>query len=232
MSFTVRRVPFDFPYKLHSFIRVAVRIDRSTAEPLERLRSKYEFLSSRNTMVEWSQYNIIGRIDSRNGESTSRFLSHVAGNTSPFEIRLTEPCWRGERNEFKVGFRIESAGLKNLITVLLPTLRGVATYDALLNPRELDLHEKMALVTTGELRGKLTKGGFGPVKIVEDLKRDYPDGLGSVIVYGLMMCYYGPEVIEKPWRFPEPVVFNFGREDRDGQQIRLKWGVLSGEIQG
>jgi hypothetical protein len=214
MSFTVRRVAADFPYKLRSpFIRVAVRIDRSTTKPLELLRSKYEFLSSKNTMVEWSQYNIIGRIDSRNGEGTSKFLSHVARDTSPFEIRLTEPCWRGERNEFKVGFRIESAGLKNLITVLLPTLRGVATYDALRNPRELDLHEKMAHVTTGELTGKLTQDGFDPVKIVEDLKRDYPDGLGSVTVYGLMMCYYGPEVKEKPWRYPEPVVFNFGRED-------------------
>jgi hypothetical protein len=52
-----------------------------------------------------------------------------------------------------------------------------------------------------------------PVKIVEDLKRDYPDGLGSVTVYGLMMSYYGPEVEEKPRRYPEPVVFNFGRED-------------------
>jgi hypothetical protein len=214
MSFTVRRVFADFPYKLRSpFIRVAVCIDRSTAKPLELLRSKYEFLSSKNTLLEWSHYNIIGRIDSRNGEGTSKFLSHIAADTSPFEIRLTEPYWRGQRNDFNVGFRMESAGLKNLITRLLPTLRGVAGLDALRTPRELDLHERMAFVTTGELRGKLTEDGFDPVKIVEDLKRDYPDGLGSVTVYGLMMSYYGPEVEEKPRRYPEPVVFNFGRED-------------------
>jgi hypothetical protein len=164
-------------------------------------------------MVEWSQYNIIGRIDSHRGEGASRFLSRIAADTSPFEIRLTEPCWRGERNDFKVGFRMESAGLKNLITVLLPTLRGVATHDALRSPRELDLHEKVAHVMTGELRENLTQDGFDPVKIVEDLKKDYPDGLGSVTVYGLMMCYYGPEVAEKPWRYPEPVVFDFGREN-------------------
>jgi hypothetical protein len=57
---------------------------------------------------------------------------------------------------------MESAGLKNLITRLLPTLRGVAGLDALRTPRELDLHERMAFVTTGELRGKLTEDGFDP----------------------------------------------------------------------
>jgi hypothetical protein len=212
MSFTVRRVASN--YKLRSpFIRVAVCIDRSTAKPLELLRSKYEFLNPKNTLLEWSHYNIISRIDSRDGEGTSKFLSGIAADTSPFKLRLTEPYWRGERNRFKIGFRLESARLENLITRLLPTLRGVASLDTLRNPRELDLHEKMAMVATGELRGKLNEDGFDPVQIVEDLKRDYPDGLCSVTVHGLMMLYYGPEVIESPWRYPEPVVFNFGRED-------------------
>jgi hypothetical protein len=46
----------------------------------------------------------------------------------------------------------------------------------------------------------------------------------------LMMCYYGPEVAEKPWRYPEPVVFDFGRENWDGQRIGFDGKLCQGKF--
>jgi hypothetical protein len=102
--------------------------------------------------------------------------------------------------------------LNDLIYDILPTLKGVG-WSRLLDARELRSEDRMAVVATGRLKGGHVEEGFDPDAIVKQLKRDYPDGLGSVTVDGLEMLYYGPGVQENRSAYPEPVVYKFVKQD-------------------
>jgi hypothetical protein len=167
---------------------------------VQRLRVKYN-----SNKEQFANFKVLRRLEIGRYNEYATMLASFVQTCEPFTVKLNEPGHtKDKRSSFKVGLKLEFEKLEQLEKALLESVKSLPGRNKVDRRNTRDNDELGLMVIDGKI-----KEAQDAAQLVELLKKEHEEGLGSLRAEGLVLHGYargGDSLFPPPKEFLFPAV--------------------------